>query len=419
MTGFVHGMMLRWVIAAGQVEAQPPPAASTVPAVVAPAEPPRGPEIAFAGGKGVSITSADERFGLGLGALLQTLYTYRHDPETRDEHGQGFEVRRARLRVEAHVFGRHNKLMMQLAFSPRDLQMSDGKPTRTPIFDAYVEFDHVRDATIRIGQYRVPFSRERRVPIAHLQFVDRSLANFEFNLDRDVGLDVRSDDVGGLGFLRYDVGVYFGEGRDAHLAGDFGMLYVARLEVLPLGEFDDYRQSDLKRHERPKLAIGAAYAFLERAKGNRGILGAAPSDGGTTDTHQATVDVVFKWRGLSVTGEGFYRHGTRRFGERTVVDDDGVERLAPREPPRNGIGWSGQVGYAIPNVPLEPMVRYSGVAPLGANTSLVRTEELGAGLQWLRHDNFMKVSVDYFRTYRRGDPSDGSDLFRVQLQLVF
>jgi len=376
------------------------------------------PRVTFAPGKGVTVRSADERFGLQIGLFAQVLYTFAHTPDATSEYTNALEIRRARLRMQANVFGPHNKMFVHLGFSPKDMQMQDGHPTKTPIFDWWLEFDHLRDAIFRFGQFRVPYSRERRVPISEIEFVDRSLANAEFNLDRDVGFDIRSEDIGGLGRLRYDVGISVGGGRDASAFKDFGFLYVARFEVLPLGLFDDYRQADLDRRRKPALSIGAAYAFMDDAANNRGILGAVPTDGGTTDFHNVTADVVFKVAGVSLNSEVFWRHGIRTYGDALVLDDEGMEVPAADELPRNGFGWSAQLGYVVPVVPLQPLVRYSGFIPL-TESSLARTEELGAGLQWFIHGSALELGLDYFRTFTDAEIEDGSDRVRVQLQMAF
>ena len=62
----------------------------------------------------------------------------------------------------------------ELAQSPSDVQLSDGRARRSPLFDAYLEFTQLRDASLRVGQYRVPFSRQRVMPFGNLAMVDRA-----------------------------------------------------------------------------------------------------------------------------------------------------------------------------------------------------------------------------------------------------
>lgn len=366
----------------------------------------------------VDVRSADARFRLQLGLFGQMQLTTRHDEDTRETE-TAFEVRRARLKATGHTFGVHNKFFVQLAFSPRDLQLVEGRPTKTPIFDWIFTFDHLRDLSVRVGQYRVPFSRQRRVPIGSLALVDRSVTNFEFNLDRDVGFDIFSDDIAGLDRLRYSVGVFTGEGRDAYTLEAPHFLYVGRFEVLPFGIFEDYDETDWSREPRPRVALGAAYAFVDHAARDRGVIGTAPVDGGTTDIHAVTGDIVLKSAGVTLLAEAHWRRGRRSFGSLTVVDPDaGVELPAPRLPARNGTGWFAQASWLLPRaIPVELAARYGQVLAGEVATSLGRREELGGGVQWLVHGTAFEVVVDAFHEYPDGHFGSGTDTVRVLLEL--
>ena len=259
----------------------------------------------FKPGTGLVLQSKNKLFMIAPRLRVQLRETVDVVSEVGEprEVEQSFQLRRARVQFKGHVFGEHNKYKLELAFSPRDLGMRDGVVTRSPLLTWYVEFDYLRDLTVRAGQYKIPYSRQRVISSGDLELVDRSLANGEFNLDRDIGLDIRSNDLFGLGGrLRYYAGLYVGEGRDHYeneslVADDAqagGLMYLARLEVLPMGDFKDYSEVDFKRSPKPRLSLGAAYAFLDEAKGTRGILGSAPEDGGTTDYHNFTADMLLK-----------------------------------------------------------------------------------------------------------------------------
>jgi len=396
----------------GFIAAKDPPAADS-----GPADEPRA-KTEISPGKGAKITSKDGDFELGIGLFTQVLYTVQNDVGTEDTT-HSFMIRRARVKLGGHAFGKHNKYFVHLAFSPRDLQIQEGRPTKSPIFDWYLDFDHIRDLTVRIGQYRVPFSRQRRIPIGNIMMADRALANFEFNLDRDVGLSVRSDDIAGLGYLRYEVGAFIGEGRDAFLADDLGMLYVARVEALPLGMFEDYDETDRQRGKKPRLSIGAAYAYLPRAKGNRGILGPPPSDGGTTETHNVTADVMLKIHGLTLSGELYWRDGTRDFGAATIDDPVLGSIPAAMEAARDGLGWYGQIGWLVPRIDLELGARYGFVRDLGDDRSLPPRDEAAASIGYLIYGSALKIVTDYTRTWPEGDLDAGTHQARVQLQAAF
>ncbi|MCP4603913.1 MAG: hypothetical protein GY847_25895 [Proteobacteria bacterium] len=378
----------------------------------------------FIPGKGLDITSRNNDFRIVTKLFGQVLYTMSHEEkDEEDDTTQSLQIRRARLIFSGHWFGEHNKYNIQLAFSPRDLQFKDGSPTKSPVFDWYLTFDYLRDLSFRLGQYRVPYSRQRRISIAKLQLIDRALANHEFNLDRDIGMDFHSKDFLGLNLLRYNAGVFIGKGRDAYEQADPALLYSARIELLPLGMFDDYVETDLKRRKRPAMSIGAAYAFIDQAEGNKGILGSRPEDGGTTDTHNLTADIMFKVFGISLLSEFFYRKGKRNYGDATIIDDSGTEIPAPREDPRDGLGWFAQVGWLVPVIPVELSARYSQVHPVGDQTSLGRGDEVGGGINWQIFGNSIKLSADYFHIFKDEDKNglidNVVDQVRIQLQAGF
>ena len=362
---------------------------------------------------GLRIESADGNFALAPGAWLQTLYTLTREDE---KSSQGLELRRARVLFAGHAFGKDNRLFLQLGLSPSDVQLSDGHVRRSPLFDAYLEFTQLRDASLRVGQYRVPFSRQRVMAFGNLALVDRAAANFEFSLDRDQGLHLFSSDLLGLGLLRYQLGAFMGEGRDARAPRDMAMLYTARVELLPLGLFDDYSEVDLERSQRPLLSLGAGYAFLERGKSNRGILGTVATDGGTTDSHHVTADALCKWRGVTLLVEAHYRNGRRHFGSATVQDELGMPAPAPREPARDGYGWFGQADSLLGTLPLDATFRYGQVRGTGSSR-LADSDELGAGIAWNVGARRFRVQADYAHRYPAHHFSEGADELRVSARL--
>lgn len=375
-------------------------------------------KVKFKAGKGLSFQSKDKRFAMQIRLRAQMLYTLLNDAGGgTTEHG--LTIRRARLVFGGNFFGEHIKYKTEFGLSPRDMNFRDGAPSQSPIFDWYFEFDKLESLTFRVGQYKVPYSRQRVVSSGDLQMVDRSIANGEFNLDRDVGFDFRSKDFLGWGKLRYYAGVYLGEGRDPFETDDFKLFYLGRIEVLPLGLFEDYSEADFERSTKPKLSLGAAYAFVDGAKRNRGILGSTPSDGGTTDYHNVTADLVFKIAGFSATGEFFYRHGQRDFGTATETDDMGNEVPAPLEASRNGVGWFGQAAFLIPRTSLELASRYGQIRRLGSASGVPVEDELGGALSYYFARHPLKLQLDYFHLWADERLRQGRNQIRLQLQASF
>lgn len=385
-------------------------------------------------GSGLKIETADDMFALTFRVRVQLRYELQHDHDG-DETSNVFSVRRARLQFKGHVFGPHNKYYLQIAISPNDMGWQDGRPSFTPIRNWELSFDYLRDFTVTIGQMKVNYNRQRVISSGDLQLPDRSRVTGEFTLDRDIGLKISSDDIGGIGYLRYALGIFNGEGRDAYRVDDLGMLYVARLEVVPTGDAgEDWSDDevDWNRSLRPSFVIAGAYAFHDRAKLDLGSRGDQPLDQGTTDFHQAQADLMFKAAGLSLTGEFQWRKGIREYGEGTVLDDMGMAIPAPRVAARNGLGYFVQAGFLLPRVPLELTTRWGQIIGLGdaSQTSLPDSEEVGGGVSWYLARHSLKLQVDYFRlrsdsfeaetmSFAREPWSRSVDQFRVQLQLAF
>ncbi len=369
------------------------------------------------------MKTKDERFSLMIRARVQMQYALRHDagadPLPTGATGkvqQSWSIRRARLVFSGNVFSKHVKYYMQLNFAPQDMNLGPTGAANTPLRDFYITYDKLRDFTIQVGQQKVPFNRERVISSGDLQMVDRALTSGEFNLDRDIGLQIRSKDFLGLGKLAYYAGVFIGDGRDAFQTSDMGLLYVGRVEVLPFGLFDDYQEADFERRLKPKLSMGTAYAFIDEAKRDRGILGATPTDGGSTDTHNVEADAIFKIGGFSAQFEFYWRQGKRRPGE--AVDDMGTP--LPISAPRNGYGWFAQAGYLIPRLPLEIAFRYAQARALGGSRSALATlDEVGPGLNWYFARHPLKLQLDYARVAAADGIRDGFDRIRLQLQASF
>lgn len=383
----------------------------------------------FKPGKGLSLESEDKDFGLNIGFYVQLLTTYLNDHKA-DEETLGIQFKRARLQLSGNTFGEHNKFKIEIGFSPDDIKLNKGTVTQGPIMDMYAEFDYLRDLTFRVGQYKVPFSYQRLYSDSALQLIDSSINSQEFNLDRDIGFDFRSKDLAGLGLFRYYAGIFAGDGRNSFESDEADLLYVARGEVMPLGAFEDPGEQDFDRG-RPRLLVGAAYAYLDNAKRLGGTRGDVPADQGTTDIRTLTADATFRAMGLSARADIFFRNGKRNAGPLagTLADPTDPTSVIPVQASRDGIGWGLQVGYLIPQMPLEFAARFAKFDPPSnpdaQNNGLPHNRELGGGVSYYFARNQLKVQGDYFRLWSAeaaggvGGIDAGKDQVRVQLQVAF
>lgn len=373
-----------------------------------------GPRVRIRPGAGARISTVDDRFALSIGARVQV-----RAEASASEAGASLDggVRRARINLGGHFFGSENRFRVQLALSPADLGMLDtGAVTRSPFLDYYLDLRHHRDLELRIGQYKRPFARERITSSGELSLVDRSVVDSALQLDRDLGFDLRSRDFLGLGWLRYYLGVGTGEGRDGGLGADGGLLYFARVEVLPLGLFDDHTQADLTRSQTPRLSVGAAYAFHHRGSGVEGVASGSPADGGRTDSHHMAVDVLLLWAGWTLEADFLLRVG-RRVAQPGGNDAESLDMLTP---PSNGFGGFLQASYLLPTVDLELAVRAGMTAALGSSetTSFEPEGELGGGLGYYFEGHALSVHLDYFHLWDEQFLA-GEDRIRAQIEVIF
>ncbi len=372
------------------------------------------PSVGFKLGKGLKIESPDGLWSLNthMRAQFKALLA-----EGDEGAALGFQIRRARLTFKGKLGIEDVSYKVQLAFSPEDVGYKNGVVTTSPALDWHIDFKQLESANLRVGQYKAPFTREQLTSSGALNLVDRSLTHNEFTLDRDIGVMVYSKAPAGLDKLRYNAAIMSGEGKNKRDVVDVGLLYVARVDFMPLGAFKDMKLTDFDRSDEPKVAVGAAFAYLADAKKDEGIKGNTPADGGTTDTLNATVDGVFKLKGLTVNGAWHWRQGTRNPG--TDLQDDGTLLI---EDPRDGWGWYLQLGYLLPlESAVEVAGRFSQVrASQSRATSLPDGNELTAGLNWyINGSHMIKLAGDIAHTWGHGGVEDGDTRVWAQLQIAY
>jgi hypothetical protein len=275
------------------------------------------------------------------------------------------------------------------------------------LLDGNVTWRRLRDLNIRVGQGKVPFDRQVLTSSSALQFTDRSVVAGELGMDRDVGLQLLSDDLFGLDKrLGYTVGIFGGDGRN-RLGPNAGMLFVGRINFRPFGAFDDLSEGDLKREARPRLAVAVAAARNLDTRRTRSTQGGNFTLGDVDYTH-AAADAVFKWRGLSVLAEALYRR----------ADEPVLQRGPVQELARSAWGAFAQAGYVfLPG--WEVVGRYGELHPIEAATSDVTFQrEVAGGLSWYLQAHDLKLQTDYSWLPVEGTTAAAHEV-RVQLQLYF
>ncbi len=374
---------------------------------VADSEPVAESETVAKLGKGVAFTSADGENKLSLRARLQLRATQFSADDGEPPEVTEFQARRIRLQLQGHVRGGDVTYYLQLGFSNGDTEPD----LRLPLRDAYLTLTLLRDLNVRGGQMKVPFGRQRVVSSSALQMVERSIVTGELNLDRDVGVQVLSEDLGGLdGRLAYSLGVFSGDGRN-RLASEPGVLFVGRFVVRPMGGFDDTIEGDHDREPAPKLAIAIGAAHNNNTNRERSTFN-TPYAFALFDYWHAGADLVFKYSGLSVVSELMYRKSPT-----TSVSQMNPDGTVDREYARNVWGYYAQAGYLLTRC-AEITARFGELRPRGSTDPELEatSREVGGGFNWYFEKHDLKLQTDYF--YLSAD-GGGRHQARVQMQLYF
>ncbi|MDO3693697.1 porin [Wenyingzhuangia sp. chi5] len=375
-------------------------------------------------GKGIfNSVSKDSTWSMKFGLRMQYLTTIglnADDHNQFDFDGSNFQtdtkVRRYRLKFDGFVLSPKLKYKIELGMSNNDTGSANEYTKLGPklILDAVIKWNFYKNLELWAGQTKLPGNRERVISSANMQLVDRSLLNKEFNLDRDMGFQLRNHHTIGKQFLIREVfAITQGEGRNITTGNVGGQQYTSRIEVLPFGAFTgkgDYTGGDLKREKHPKLSIGATYNHNDRASRQRGSQGSvieliddsgSPEDHvfAMTDINTSFVDFMYKHKGYSAMGEFAYRN----------ADDPKLGN----KPVKVGKGYNLAVGYLFNNN-YEIAARYTQIDYKGiANT----TEQYTVGVSKYIVGHSLKIQTDV--SYTTLDKTSEGLLYRLQFEVHF
>jgi hypothetical protein len=329
-------------------------------------------------------------------------------------------VRRSRLKLDGFVHNEKWVYKFEMGLSNRDIGASadfaQSNSGSKLILDAVVKYQAHKNLQLWFGQTKLPGNRERVISSQKLQFVDRSLVNSNYTLDRDMGVQAHYKGNIGKSVVKLKGSVSLGEGRNITKGNYGGLDYTGRLEYLPFGEFTskgDYFGSDLKREQKPKLAFGFTYDLNKDASRQGGQLKDFVKDtlGNDffTDLSTLFIDAIFKYKGLSIQGEYANKLG-----------DDRVENgtINPGLMYRTGSGINFQMGYLLKNN-VEIAGRYTSITP-DDFSSLSEVTEYTLGFSRYIVGHKLKIQTDFRMTEAAAslnlDPAFG---WRFQVELGF
>ncbi len=320
---------------------------------------------------------------------------------TRQEDVSEFDERRARLVLEGFAFNPETTFFVQFR---NDTNGTTTQPTTTrsttQLYDAYVDLKQIPWANLRVGQYRTLFGRQEYVSSALLQFVDRGFVAEAFvpnGIDRrDQGVTIHSDDKKYP--INYAFGVFNGVGINLTRLGlntpsnANELMYVGRISADIL-EKPGYPEADLADSQTPQLAVGVSYGYNAGLQTNTTGVGsntqistsiASLGNGrllnqGVVNLGTAGVDVIFKYKGLSLQSEGFVRNVDTRDHSKQIG---------------NATGFYVQGGYFVVPKTIEVVGRYNYMDPDTLRAQDILTSVVG-GLNWYLIGHEHKLQFDY------------------------
>ena len=293
-----------------------------------------------------------------------------------------------------------------------------------PKLQYYTEYDFVRSTLLdlwlapkvserlgfRVGQFKVPYNRERFDSSGKQQFAERSIVTSPFTLDRQIGATAMGRLFNGARFdSSYAVGVFLGNGRGGARDDDGKPMVFGRWQWNLFQQVLPFSQSDITRHQKPaaSLAVGAATnrsAYTRFSTDGGGQLpGYQEGVGGQYDVDQAMIEFAFMFKGLSIQSEYHWK----------TIDD----RLYNTSSNLNGAYFD--IGYFFSELlnwvpgPLELAVRYANVSPDFPRAAA--NNEVSLGANWFFHGHRNKLTFDVTRRTETVDLTD-NDSWGARLQ---
>ena len=365
-------------------------------------------EIAYESfGKGIKVQAKDSSFYGKLGFRFQSLFSSSLNLEN-DVWDRSMMIRRSRLKAEGWALSPKFSYKVELALSNRDIKggsKTEFGNTANIILDAVLKYHINSNWSLWFGQTKLPGNRERVFSSQKLQFVDRSLVNARFNLDRDVGVQLHhKGNIGNL-VVKEAFSLSLGNGRNVIINDENGYQYTGRIEFLPMGEFTgkgDYYGADLAREKTLKMAIGITADYNNNAFRSRGNLGSflidpVSEDYITDNLNTLFVDAIVKKNGFSSQAVYAIRKSPNSLG------DFGV-----------GQGLNLQAGYVFTNK-VEFAARYSNInAELISSLNDQSEYALGFSKYFSGHNLKCQADLSYHDLELTED-----DFLRFRLQVEF
>lgn len=369
-----HALQAVWVVALGAMVAAQPASADDA-----------GPFAPLTFQDGVELNEPGRRYQVRVRFRSQNWLVLKSTgPDSAELASVATQPRRLRLRLNGWLHSPQWFYGVQFGFTRGDMDW-DGTGVPNVLRDATLGYRPHPDLQFTFGQSKLPGNRQRVVSSGDQQFPDRAVANRDYTLDRDVGLQMLAVARPAGTIAQLKLAVTGGEGRNPG-TGAKGLAYTARAEWLPLGAFaagGDYTEGDLAREATPKASLGGGVHFNRGAVRTQGTLGAAMAQ--PKDLRSVFADAVVKWRGAALSAEYIRRDCDQPLV--TLASGKAGAVLV-------GAAWNAQLSYLWTDG-FETALRATQSTPDAAVAALsARTQHYGLGVSYYIMRHRFKLQAD-------------------------
>jgi hypothetical protein len=371
-------------------------------------------------GKGLfNLIGKDSTWSMKVGMRFQTLAIAGWDVSNGlSNPSSSLLIRRARLKFDGFAYSPKLKYKLELGLSNRDQSGASQFTSNSPryILDALLKWNFSGNFVLWFGQTKLPGNRERVVSSGDLQMVDRSLLNSRFTIDRDIGVQLRHHfNLTDTFLVKEILAISQGEGRNITTGNIGGHQYTTRVELFPFGDFaskGDYKGSDLKFEENPKLSVAFGYDFNNNAVKTRSNQGSYMlNDVGFYSTNISTVfiDAMYKHKGFSFMAE----YANRDAKDALAKNSDGT---LTGDEVQVGNGINLQTGYLLSKT-LEVSARYTNISLDESITGKGAENQYTLGFSKYIAGHKLKVQTDV--SYTDIGFKTNQLLYRLQVDIHF
>ncbi|MBF0106192.1 MAG: hypothetical protein HQM16_12795 [Deltaproteobacteria bacterium] len=278
--------------------------------------------------KGIRFETADQNYSMTLSPRIQVRYAYSNREGPAND-AQSVILRRVYFSIFGSVFVKDLTYYLRLNLNPG----STTAVVSNVLEYSWLDYRFSDTLHVQTGLLKLPFNRQEMTSSGKQQFVDRSLANERYNLDRSLAFVVHGEPFEKI--MEYYLSVSNGRATQARLNENQEMAYTARVAFNPLGEYGE-GGGDIKNSESFAMTLGLAGSLHKEETA------VSPAQDRVLT---GTVDLGLKYQGLSFETAGFYRNTTRGGGASAI----------------NDFGYYAQAGYFFIPKKFEFAVRASGL----------------------------------------------------------